>query len=105
MAKEAAQAAHAQLVKVSPRAVTSVTTTAEALCNTLKERQKDTKLAQSSYLLRASVKLAKVPDAELLVQAPTGVALATMASKVWPEQSQSAPGVVVNVALLTNPPE
>jgi hypothetical protein len=78
--------------------------TADALTNTLLERQKQTKLSQSKYLVRASDKLSNVDDERLLDHAPVGKLLSDMASKVWPEQQTAGSAVAVNI-LISNPPE
>jgi hypothetical protein len=70
----------------------------------LRDRQKQTKLSQSKYLVRASDKLSNVDDERLLDHAPVGKLLSDMASKVWPEQQVAGSAVAVNI-LIGNPPE
>jgi hypothetical protein len=59
----------------------------------LRDRQKQTKLSQSKYLVRASDKLSNVDDERLLDHAPVGKLLSDMASKVWPEQQVAGSAV------------
>lgn len=99
MAQSAREAAHAQIVKVTGN-VTSVTSTADALQSVLSENKKRTKVAQSRYLARASEELDKTPDTELLSVTDAALQLATMASKVYPEdQHGTGNAVVVTVNL------
>jgi hypothetical protein len=89
---------------LQPRAIDAIKPV-DALSNTLRERQEKTKLHQSKYVMRASEKLADIPDETLLDHAPVGKLLSDMASKVWPEQQGPANTAVAVNILIGNPPE
>lgn len=80
---------HTLPLSMQPRSVASVKP-ADALQSVLAERKKNTKLHQTRYLERASKALNDTPDAELLSITDAALQLATMASKVYPEDHQEA---------------
>lgn len=71
-----------------PKQVINAIKPADALAEVLAERKKRTKLAQSAYLADASEDLERVADKLSVTDA--ALQLATMASKVYPEDHQEA---------------
>lgn len=88
LAQQAQELASAQIIRASGGRVTGVTSAADALTTILAENKKRTKLALSSYLGDASEELQRVPDKLSVTDA--ALQLATMASKVYPEDHQEA---------------
>lgn len=66
--------------------VTAVTLAADALINTLSERHKETKLGLSKWSSRTAKALGELPDKEALASHQVAVGVASVMSKVWPEQ-------------------
>lgn len=85
MAREAQDLANHAIVQCSQGRVTSVTSAAEALESTLKQRQNHTKLGLSLFAARAARVASKLPQDKLLARAGEVKAVADIASKVWPE--------------------
>lgn len=81
-----------------PRSTVS-TKPADALQSVVAENKVKTKVSQSNYLAKASKALENVPDAELLSVTDAALQLATMASKVYPEEHGTGNAVVVTVNL------
>lgn len=73
-------------LSMQPRAVTLVTSPADALENTLKERRAQTRLGLSEYAARASRQAAELPDDELLARSVEVKAVASVAESVWPSE-------------------
>lgn len=88
LAQDAKTIAREQIIRASGGAVTSVTSTADALLSVLSDNKRRTKLAQSSYLVKASEKLDQVADP--LEYTDAALQLATMVTKVYPEDHQEA---------------
>ncbi len=80
-----------------PIPVINVISPADALASTLSDNKRRTKLAQSSYLVKASEKLDQVADP--LEYTDAALQLATMATKVYPEAPTQSNAVVVTVNL------
>jgi len=66
------------------------TSAVDTLATTLAENKRRTKLALSGYLGDASEELADIPKAKKLEYTDAALQLATMASKVYPEDHQEA---------------
>lgn len=95
-AKEAQQFAHAQLVKVSPRAVTSVTSTADALSNVLAEDSRETRISLS----KAARQLAKKGETADLSEAGDVLQVGKLAALTHEWQQPGGSSLVINVALI-----
>ena len=78
---------------------------AEIVANVLIDRHKETRLGLSKWSSKAATKLGEMDGEDALQAAPVAKLTADVMSKVWPEQQQAGQGVVVNIALLGNPPE
>lgn len=86
-AQAAKEVAQAQLVKVSPRAVTAVTTTVDALVATLADRHKQTKLGLSKWAVESSDHLSTLKGEEAAAGFQQAVGTASVMGKIWPEQA------------------
>jgi hypothetical protein len=89
LAQQAQQQANTQMMIASKGTVTSVTSTADALANTLAERQKRSKLGLSSWLTESSEHLASLKGEEALSAHQAAVSTASVMSKLYPEQQDA----------------
>lgn len=100
LARQAQEAADAQIIRASSGTVTSVTSAAQAAINTLAERQNETKMGLSGYVAR----MAKQGSSSgVLEEAPLYKAVADIAGKVWPEQAKQEDRPLVNINLVGVP--
>lgn len=88
--KEAKQSKVLAVALSNGRMQPAATNGADLVALTLADRKKRTKLALSSYLEDASEELAAVPSKDKLSVTDAALQLATMASKVYPEDHQEA---------------
>ena len=63
----------------------------------------ETRLGLSKWSAKAATDLSKRKGEHATASYQEAVGVASVMTKVWPEQQQSSNGVVVNIAVLTNP--
>jgi hypothetical protein len=101
-AAEAKAVVQAQLEKVSPGAVTSVTSTADALATTLADENQRTRAGFSRAAVKVAEKAAKMDPEEILERARSLKDVAHVAGQVhgWDAKETDGNVVLINNAIL-----